>query len=63
LWEHGGWGAGSAQLAAKVIEAYVDKQRRLEHNLAAKALTKNEAYPMTAAQRGSQAATDQLQHP
>lgn len=33
LWEHGGWGAGSAKLAAQVIEAYVDKQRRLEHNV------------------------------
>ncbi len=33
LWEHGGWGAGSAHLAAQVIETYVDKQRRLEHNL------------------------------
>ena len=35
LWEHGGWGAGSARLAAQVIETYVDKQRRLEHNLQA----------------------------
>ena len=35
LWEHGGWGAGSAHLAAQVIETYVDKQRRLEHNLQA----------------------------
>ncbi len=33
LWEHGGWGAGSAPMAAQVIEAYVDKQRRLAHNL------------------------------
>ncbi len=30
LWEHGGWGAGSAKLAAQVIQAYVDKQRRLD---------------------------------
>ncbi len=37
LWEHGGWGAGSAHLAAQVIETYVDKQRRLEHNLQAPA--------------------------
>ncbi|RRA48768.1 penicillin-binding protein 2 [Acidipila sp. EB88] len=35
LWEHGGWGAGSAHLAAQVIETFVDKQRRLEHNLQA----------------------------
>jgi penicillin-binding protein 2 len=33
LWEHGGWGAGSARIAAQVIETYVDKERRLEHNL------------------------------
>jgi penicillin-binding protein 2 len=33
LWEHGGWGRGSSVLAAQVIQAYVDKQRRLEHNL------------------------------
>jgi penicillin-binding protein 2 len=35
LWEHGGWGAGSAHLAAQVIETFVDKQRRLQHNLPA----------------------------
>ena len=34
LWEHGGWGSGSAQVAAQVIEAFVNKQRRLNHNLA-----------------------------
>ena len=33
LWQHGGWGSVSAPLAAQVIEAYVDKQRRLAHNL------------------------------
>ncbi|HWZ52901.1 MAG TPA: penicillin-binding protein 2 [Granulicella sp.] len=33
LWEHGGWGAGSAPLAAQVINAFVNKQRRLQHNL------------------------------
>ncbi|HTF63235.1 MAG TPA: penicillin-binding transpeptidase domain-containing protein, partial [Edaphobacter sp.] len=33
LWEHGGWGAGSARLAAQVIQAYVDKQRRQENNV------------------------------
>ena len=37
LWEHGGWGAGSAHLAAQVIETFVDKQRRLQHNLPAPA--------------------------
>jgi penicillin-binding protein 2 len=35
LWQHGGWGAGSASLAGKVIQAFVDKQRRLNHNLVA----------------------------
>jgi penicillin-binding protein 2 len=33
LWEHGGWGAGSAKLAAQVIQAYVDKQRRMDNNV------------------------------
>ena len=33
LWEHGGWGAGSSKLAAQVIQAFVDKQRRLSHNV------------------------------
>ena len=35
LWEHGGWGAGSAHLAAQVIETFVDKQRRLQNNIQA----------------------------
>ena len=38
LWEHGGWGAGSAHIAAQVIETFVDKQRRLENNLPAPAI-------------------------
>jgi penicillin-binding protein 2 len=34
--EHGGWGAeASAPIAARVIEAFVDKQRRLNNNLMA----------------------------
>src|ERR1700722_3924347 len=33
LWEHGGWGAGSAPLAAQVIAAFVNKQRKEQHNL------------------------------
>jgi len=32
LWEHGGWGNGSARLAAQVIEAFVNKQRRQAGN-------------------------------
>jgi penicillin-binding protein 2 len=35
FWQHGGWGAGSASIAGKVIQAFVDKQRRLNHNLVA----------------------------
>jgi penicillin-binding protein 2 len=35
LWQHGGWGSGSAHMVARVIEAFVDKQRRLDHNLVA----------------------------
>jgi penicillin-binding protein 2 len=33
LWEHGGWGAGSAPVVAQVVNAYVTKQRRIEGNL------------------------------
>ena len=33
LQEHGDWGSGSAKLAAQVITAYVNKQRRLANNL------------------------------
>jgi penicillin-binding protein 2 len=43
LWEHGGWGAGSAPLAARVIAAYVNKQRKEQHNLRAVAPATQEA--------------------
>ncbi|MEO6965604.1 MAG: penicillin-binding protein 2, partial [Acidobacteriaceae bacterium] len=33
FWQHGGWGNFSAPIAARVIEAFVDKQRRLANNL------------------------------
>jgi penicillin-binding protein 2 len=33
LWEHGYWGNNSAKLAAQVIAAYVDKQRKKAGNL------------------------------
>jgi penicillin-binding protein 2 len=33
LWEHGGWGAGSAPLAAQVINAFVTKQRKRDNNI------------------------------
>jgi penicillin-binding protein 2 len=35
LQEHGDWGAHSALVAAKVVNAFVTKQRRKEHNLGA----------------------------
>ncbi len=34
LWEHGNWGNNSARLAAQVIEAYVNKQRTRDNNVA-----------------------------
>ncbi|HEY6447306.1 MAG TPA: penicillin-binding protein 2 [Acidobacteriaceae bacterium] len=41
--EHGGWGAeAAAPIAARVIEAYVTKQRRLNHNLMAQQTKKVE---------------------
>jgi penicillin-binding protein 2 len=33
LWEHGNWGNNSAKLAAQVVDAFVNKQRRLAGNL------------------------------
>jgi penicillin-binding protein 2 len=33
LQEHGDWGSSSALIASKVVSAYVEKQRRMEHNL------------------------------
>jgi penicillin-binding protein 2 len=38
FWQHGGWGTDSAHMAAQVIQAFVDKQRRLNHNLVAEQL-------------------------
>jgi penicillin-binding protein 2 len=35
FWQHGGWGTDVAHIAAQVIDAYVSKQRRLDHNLLA----------------------------
>ena len=35
FWQHGGWGTDVAHIAAQVIDAYVTKQRRLDHNLLA----------------------------
>jgi penicillin-binding protein 2 len=33
LWENGDWGSNSAKLAAQVIDAYVNKQRKRENNV------------------------------
>ena len=33
LTEHGGWGSASAPVAAQIVEAFVDKQRRMDNNL------------------------------
>ncbi len=33
LWENGNWGNNSAKLAAQVIDAFVNKQRRRANNL------------------------------
>ncbi|HEU5341581.1 penicillin-binding protein 2 [Edaphobacter sp.] len=33
LWQNGNWGANSAKLAARVIEAYVNKQRKQANNV------------------------------
>jgi penicillin-binding protein 2 len=33
LWQHGGFSGYPARIGAKVVEAYVNKQRRLAHNL------------------------------
>ncbi len=33
LWENGDWGSNSAKLAAQVVSAFVDKQRKREGNL------------------------------
>jgi penicillin-binding protein 2 len=33
LWEHGYWGNNSAKLASQIIDAFVTKQRKAEHNL------------------------------
>lgn len=35
LWEHGGWGSYSAPIAARVVKAFVDEQRRMHDNLVA----------------------------
>jgi len=33
LWEHGNWGNNSAKLASQIVDAFVTKQRKNDHNL------------------------------
>jgi penicillin-binding protein 2 len=47
LWEHGNWGNNSAKLAAQVIDAFVNKQRRLHHNVRIVAAPEPAARPAT----------------
>jgi penicillin-binding protein 2 len=42
LWEHGGWGAGSAPVAAQVVNAFVTKQRKRAGNIRMADLTEPE---------------------
>jgi penicillin-binding protein 2 len=51
LWEHGGWGAGSAPVAAQVINAFVTKQRKRENNIRIAATPAVPATTETAASR------------
>ncbi len=58
LWEHGGWGNGSARLAAQVIDAYVNKQRRINNNvLEVKAPVLPPDAPAVAPNQGANATT------
>ena len=45
LWEHGNWGNNSAKLAAQVIDAYVNKQRRRDNNVRVAETPKPETAP------------------
>jgi penicillin-binding protein 2 len=47
LWEHGNWGNNSAKLAAQVIDAFVNKQRKQQNNIRI-AVTPPVAKPETA---------------
>jgi penicillin-binding protein 2 len=46
LWENGNWGANSAHLAAEVIQTYVNKQRRQQHNVMDQAAKPAETKPV-----------------
>lgn len=45
LWQNGDWGSNSAKLAAEVIDAYVNKQRKHEHNVRLAEAPKTPAVP------------------
>ena len=47
LWENGDWGANSAKLAARVIDTFVNKQRKREGNLRVVDLPKPAPRPAT----------------
>jgi penicillin-binding protein 2 len=56
LWEHGYWGNNSAKLASQIIDAYVTKQRKAQHNL--KLADAPEPAPAPAAKPGVAAAVE-----
>ncbi|MCL2659763.1 MAG: penicillin-binding protein 2, partial [Acidobacteriaceae bacterium] len=49
LWENGDQGANSARLVAQVVNAYVEKQRRLANNLHLAQASPVAATPVSAA--------------
>jgi penicillin-binding protein 2 len=49
LWEHGNWGNNSAKLAAQIIDAYVNKQRKRDNNIRIADTAKPAAEPAKAA--------------
>ena len=49
LWEHGNWGNNSAKLAAQVIDAYVNKQRKRDNNIRVAETPKPEPTPAATA--------------
>jgi penicillin-binding protein 2 len=53
LWEHGNWGNNSAKLAAQVIDAFVNKQRKRAGNIREVATEPAAVKPATAAPSNS----------
>jgi penicillin-binding protein 2 len=52
LWEHGGWGAGSAPVAAQVVNAFITKQRKRAGNIRVADLPKPETSPAQDSKQG-----------